>query len=87
MINLKTEFAKHADCAEYLKFDRVEPKLSRRPDLHAFLLLDRLVPGIRDIIGCAEPFLAHTRPECPKFKDLEITDFLHAVNVALGMHN
>jgi hypothetical protein len=35
---------------DYIKFDRVERKRSRRPDLHAFLLLDELVPGARDIV-------------------------------------
>lgn len=39
---------------EYGKFDRVKPKLSQRPDLHAFLLLDQLCPGKGDIIACAE---------------------------------
>jgi len=43
---------------EYLKFDRVENKRSNRPDLHAFLLLDSLVPGrdgkSDDMIGGAE---------------------------------
>jgi hypothetical protein len=46
---------------EFLKFDRVENKLSSRPDLHAFLLLDRLVPGSGDIVGsavCGEIFLS-----------------------------
>ena len=41
------------DGNEFLKFDRVEHKLNRRPDLHAFLLLDSIVPGNRDIIGGA----------------------------------
>ena len=36
-------FEKHND--EYLKFERVENKRSRRPDLHAFLLLDELFPS------------------------------------------
>ena len=40
--------------SEYGKFDRVEPKLSKRPDLHAFLLLDLLCPGTDDIVGCGE---------------------------------
>lgn len=35
---------------EFLKFDRVENKLSQRTDLHAFLLLDKLVPDKRDIV-------------------------------------
>lgn len=39
---------------EFLKFDRVENKLSQRPDLHAFLLLDKLVPGVHDMVSAAE---------------------------------
>jgi hypothetical protein len=35
-------FEKHDD--EYLKFDRVTNKTSLRPDLHAFQLLDMLLP-------------------------------------------
>ena len=40
---------------EYLKFDRVTDKLSNRPDLHAFIMLDRLVPqsGNKDLISNA----------------------------------
>ena len=36
---------------EFLKFDRVEYKLSLRPDLHAFMLLDILMPGTSDIVS------------------------------------
>lgn len=39
---------------EFLKFDRVQNKRSQRPDLHAFLLLDELVPGKSDMVACAE---------------------------------
>lgn len=39
--------------AEY-KFDLVENKLSGRPDIHAFLLLDSLVPGTRDMVAGGE---------------------------------
>lgn len=39
---------------EFLKFDKIENKLSNRPDLHAFLLLDKLVPGDSDIVSAAE---------------------------------
>jgi hypothetical protein len=46
------QYEKHGD--EYLKFDLVQNKTSRRPDLHAFNLLDRLVPGKRDMIRAAE---------------------------------
>ena len=33
---------------ENLKFDDVKVKLSERPDLHAFMLLDRLAPATDD---------------------------------------
>jgi len=42
-MDLKEVFDKFED--EYIKFDRVTDRLSERPDLHAFLLLDRLLPG------------------------------------------
>lgn len=49
----KEQYAKYSD-AEFLKFDRVENKLSKRPDLHAFNLLDRLLPGTGDMVTSAE---------------------------------
>lgn len=51
---LRELFEKHN--GEFLKFERVEPKRSRRADLHAFILLDELVHDepARDILGCAE---------------------------------
>lgn len=39
--------------SEYLKFERVTNPRSKRPDLHAFLLLDYLCPGDSDMISCA----------------------------------
>jgi hypothetical protein len=45
-------FEKHGD--EYLKFERIIAPLNRRPDLHAFILLDRLVPGRDDMVAAAE---------------------------------
>jgi hypothetical protein len=38
---------------DYLAFEAVDNPLSKRPDLHAFLLLDRLVPGTQDIVSAA----------------------------------
>ena len=35
---------------EFLKFDRVQQKLSSRPDIHAFILLNKLVPSGHDIV-------------------------------------
>ncbi len=39
---------------DYLKFEEVENKRSKRPDLHAFLLLDELFPSHHDIICNAQ---------------------------------
>lgn len=40
---------------EHSRFERVEKKLSGRPDLHAFLLLEMLTgPGDDDMVGAAE---------------------------------
>jgi hypothetical protein len=39
---------------EFLGFEKVQNKRSNRPDLHAFLLLDRLFPGKKDIVSAAE---------------------------------
>lgn len=41
-LDLKAIFEKHED--EFLKFELVAHRLSNRPDLHAFLLLDSIVP-------------------------------------------
>lgn len=38
---------------EFLKFERIENKLHQRPDIHAFLLLDKLLPGESDIVSGA----------------------------------
>lgn len=51
-------FAKEHD---FLKFDGIRNKRSSRPDIHAFLLLNDLVPGTGDMVGGAshdEIFLA-----------------------------
>lgn len=51
-MNLKEMFDKHDE--EFLQFDSIENKRSRRPDLHAFLLLDELQPSTSDIVDAAE---------------------------------
>ena len=52
MINLAEVFGKFED--EYLKFDRVENKLHPRPDICAWLMLDKLVvPKSRDMVCSA----------------------------------
>lgn len=54
MIDIHETFERFND--DFLKFDRIpsERRLHARPDLCAFLLLDRLVPGSTDMIACAE---------------------------------
>ena len=52
MNKLKKLYEKYED--EYLKFNKVENKLSNRPDLHAFILLDKLFPSKMDMIVAAE---------------------------------
>lgn len=47
---MKEIWEKHND--EYCKFENVIIKLSSRPDIHAFIKLNELFPGDRDII-CA----------------------------------
>lgn len=43
-------------CEDYegCKFERVQNKLSQRADLHAFLLMDRILPSSDNIISRAE---------------------------------
>ena len=56
-------FEKHND--EFLKFDRVENKLHTRPDIHAFILLDQLVPDKGDMVAGAshDEIYLDTTPE------------------------
>ncbi len=61
-------FEKHNE--EYRKFDRINKPLSRRPDLCAFLLLDKLYPGIVNIIAASE----HDEI----YLDIESTNIEHA---------
>lgn len=39
---------------EYLKFEHMLNPQSKRPDLCAFILLDRLLPDTKDIVAAAE---------------------------------
>lgn len=52
-IDVAKVFEEHNE--EFLKFRRIAPdrRLHARPDIHAFLLLDRLIPGERDMVAWA----------------------------------
>ncbi len=54
MNKLKDKF--EAVDKEYLKFERIENKKSLRPDVHAFIMLDKLFPSMnsQDLISSAE---------------------------------
>lgn len=49
MLNIEEIFEKHDE--EFLKFDRIKNKLSKRPDLHAFILLDSILLSDDNIIS------------------------------------
>lgn len=48
MENLNARFERFRD--EFLKFERIEAPINSRSDLCAFLMLDKLVPGTRDMV-------------------------------------
>ena len=50
--DLKAAFEKVED--DYIKFERVENPVCKRPDICAFLHLDKLVPGSRGMVFAAE---------------------------------
>jgi hypothetical protein len=69
---------------DFLDFEKVENPLSQRPDLHAFMLLDRLVPGKRELISASEHdefYLSVDCEELSKVATLEIVRELHRCGV------
>ncbi len=49
--DLKAAFEKVED--EYIEFERIENPICKRPDICAFLLLEKLAPGSGDMIYAA----------------------------------
>ena len=49
--DLKAAFEKVED--EYIEFERIENPICKRPDICAFLLLEKLAPGSHDMIFAA----------------------------------
>lgn len=68
MLNLAEVFKKFD--GDYIKFERIENKLSGRPDLHAFLLLDKLMPGTRDMVSAAEHDEIYLDVDCEKLAEV-----------------
>ena len=52
MRDIEKFFEEHK--GEFLKLPPRTPELCQRPDLIAFMLLDKLVPGTTDIVSAAE---------------------------------
>ena len=72
MLNLAEVFEKFDD--DYIKFERIENKLSGRPDLHAFLLLDKLMPGTRDMVSAAKHDEIYLDVDCEKLAEVASED-------------
>lgn len=72
MIDLEETFETFED--EYLMFKRVENKLHNRRDLCAFLLLDKLVPGKRNMVSCAEHDEIFFGIDCDKLAEIATED-------------
>lgn len=67
---IMNEFFDSEECSdEFLKFDRVENKRSSRPDIHAFILLNEMFPGTRDMISAAEHDAIYLDIDVEKFKE------------------
>lgn len=72
-MTLKKMFEATGD--DYLDFDKVENPLSKRADLHAFMVLDKLVPESGDLISASEHdefYLSVDCKELEKVATLEI---------------
>ena len=68
MINLRETFEKYDD--EHLNFDRVENKLHDRPDICAFLLLDKLLPNAgRDMVCAASHDIIYLEADCQELNE------------------
>lgn len=72
MLDLSEAFEKAED--EYIKFERVENPLHPRPDICAFLLLDKLLPGSGDIVACAEHDEIFLDIDCEKLAEAASED-------------
>ncbi len=72
---IEERFNHHHD--EYLKFERIQKgdRLSNRPDICAFIYLDRLKPGKTSMIGSVghgEIFLDFDEADCMKLTERDV---------------
>jgi hypothetical protein len=67
------------------KFDDIEQKRSSRPDLHAFLLLNELLPDTSDIVSASEHDEIWLGVDCAKLAEV-ITDAQIVELARCGVH-
>ena len=73
MIDLDATFEKYN--GDYMEFERVENKLHSRPDICAFLLLDKLLPNDgRDMVCAAEHDEVYLDADCEKLAEVATED-------------
>lgn len=75
---------------EFLKFDRIENPLHARPDICAFLRLDQLVPGKRDMVSAAEHDEIFLDVDLEKLAEVATADdvvFLQRCGIRLDDYN
>lgn len=69
MSKIADMFEKHDD--EFLKFEKVENPLHARPDICAFLLLDKILPEVgRDIVVGAAHDLIYLEADSAKLAEI-----------------
>ncbi len=78
-------FEKHND--EYCKFDRINKPLSRRPDIHAFLLLDKLFPGTDKIIDGAGLYEIYLNVELSDIEQITEEDIIDLMRCGVGYNS
>lgn len=61
---------------EYIRFERIENPRCKRPDLHAFLLLNELVPGEGDIISASEHDEFYLDVDCDELAKVATQDHI-----------
>lgn len=82
-IDIATEYEKLED--DRLTFEEIETKLSSRPDIHAFILLNQLVPGDRDMVSAAEHDQIWLDVDLEKLAEVATVEHIRQLE-AFGVH-
>lgn len=82
-MNLTEMFEKYEN--EYLHFERVENKLSPRPDVHALILLTGLFPDDQDMICNAQHDIFYLDINCERFAEIATDEIIRELS-RCGVH-